>query len=93
MDDTLLLERKILNDQVFIWLHFGAHPVRRENPTGYVLGKIFDSADRQWLGPGHADGGDEDAASAADEAGAADILPGQPIDLAPWSALVFEKKQ
>ena len=85
MDDTLLLERNILNDQVFIWLHFGGQPVCRENPTGHVLGKIFDSADRQWLGPGHAD--------TAREAGAADILPGQPIDLAPWSALVFEKKQ
>ena len=82
MDDTLLLERKILDDQVFIWLHFGGQPVRRENSTGHVLGKIFDSADRQWLGPGH-----------ADAAGAADILPGQLIDLAPWSALVFEKKQ
>jgi hypothetical protein len=85
MDDTLLLERKILDDQVFIWLHFGGQPVRRENSTGHVLGKIFDSADRQWLGPGHAD--------AVGEAGAADILPGQLIDLAPWSALVFEKKQ
>jgi hypothetical protein len=79
MDDTLLLERKILNDQVFIWLHFGADPVRLENPTGQVLGKIFDSADRQWLGP----------CLSADT----DILPGHPIDLAPWSALVFEKKQ
>jgi maltooligosyltrehalose trehalohydrolase len=87
-DDTLLLERKILNDHVFIWLHFGAGPVRLENPTGHVLGKIFDSACRQWLGPGHR--GD---AAAAGEGGAADILPGQPVDLAPWSALVFEKKQ
>ena len=32
-------------------------------------------------------------AGAVSEAGAADILPGQLIDLAPWSALVFEKKQ
>jgi hypothetical protein len=78
MGNTLLLGRGILNDTVFIWLHFGAGPARLENTTGQVLGRIFDSADSRWNGPGSSDG--------------KDILPGQPIEIAPWSVLVFEKK-
>jgi maltooligosyltrehalose trehalohydrolase len=76
--DTLSLERKILNDRLFIWLHFGAAPVRLENTTGQVLRRIFDSAALAWLGPG--------------ERPPAEIRPGDPIEMAPYSVLVFETK-
>lgn len=76
--DTLPLERKILNDRLFIWLHFGAAPVRLENTTGQVLHRIFDSSASAWLGPG--------------EGPSAEISPGDRIAIAPHSALVFETK-
>ncbi|HVS97192.1 MAG TPA: malto-oligosyltrehalose trehalohydrolase [Puia sp.] len=75
---TLPIERKILNDQLFIWLHFGDSPVALDNITWCGLGKVFDSADEQWGGPG--------------SRAAADVPPGRPIEIAPWSAIVFEKK-
>lgn len=75
---TLPIERKILNDHLFIWLHFGDQPVNLENITWKYLGKVFDSADTQWKGPG---------SPAANE-----IAPGHPIRIAPYSAVVFEKK-
>ena len=75
---TLPIERKILNDQLFIWLHFGDTPVTLDNITWTVLGKVFDSADEQWGGPG--------------SRAAVEIAPGRPIEIAPWSAIVFEKK-
>lgn len=74
---TLPIERKILNDQLFIWFHFGDQPVSLENITWKHLGKVFDSADHQWGGPG---------ASAGNE-----IPPGQAIVIAPHSVVVFEK--
>ncbi|HEY4206054.1 MAG TPA: alpha-amylase family glycosyl hydrolase, partial [Puia sp.] len=48
---TIAFERKILNDHIYIWLHFGDTPVRIENTTGYPLRKIFDSASLEWLWP------------------------------------------
>lgn len=75
---TLPIERKILNDQLFIWLHYGDVPVTLQNITWTWLGKVFDSADEQWGGPG--------------SQAAGEIAPGQPIEIAPFSAIVFEKK-
>lgn len=75
---TLPFERKILNDHLFIWLHFGDQPVSLDNITGNYLTKIFDTAGTQWGGPG--------------EGPQTDINPGQPMRLAPHSAVVFEKK-
>jgi maltooligosyltrehalose trehalohydrolase len=75
---TLPFERKILNDHLFVWLHFDDQPVSLDNITGHYLAKIFDSADTQWGGPG--------------EGPASFITPGQPMRIAPHSAVVFEKK-
>jgi maltooligosyltrehalose trehalohydrolase len=75
---TLPLERKILNDQVYIWLHFGGEAVQLENGTGEALLKIFDSAALDWGGPG--------------EIAGQEILAGQPIDIAPNSVIVYEKR-
>ncbi|MDO6434551.1 malto-oligosyltrehalose trehalohydrolase [Flavitalea sp. BT771] len=49
---TLSFERKILTDQVYVWLHFGDSPAIIHNPTGCALRKIFDSAAAAWCGPG-----------------------------------------
>lgn len=76
--NTLPFERKILNDHLFIWLHFGDQPVALDNITGHYLYKIFDTSDTQWGGPG---GGP-----------ACDIFPGQPMNILPHSAVVYEKK-
>jgi maltooligosyltrehalose trehalohydrolase len=75
---TLPFERKILNDHLFIWLHFGDQPVSLDNITGNYLTKLFDTAETQWGGPG--------------EGPEANINPGQPLRIAPHSAIVFEKK-
>jgi maltooligosyltrehalose trehalohydrolase len=75
---VLSFERKILGDQLFIWLHFGSQPVSQKNNTGEWLNKIFDSASSQWMGPG--------------ELAFGEIPPGSPIELAPYSVAVFEKK-
>jgi len=75
---TLPLERKILNDQVYIWLHFSGEAVHLDNETGEALRKIFDSAAVEWGGPG--------------EIAGQEVLPGQPIGIAPNSVIVFEKK-
>ena len=74
---TLPIERKILNDHVFIWLHFGDQPVSLQNITWNHLHKVFDSADIQWGGPG---------SLAAD-----DIPPWHSIDIAAHAVVVFEK--
>jgi len=78
MGPVLPFERKILNDQLFIWLHFGTTPVTFENTTGNHLARCFDSADLQWDGPG--------------SPACPEISPGCTITMAPWSAIVFEKK-
>ncbi len=75
---TLPIERKIINDHLFIWMHFGDQPVSLENITWKHLGKVFDSADTRWGGPG---------SLAAEE-----IPPGHPIRIAPHSVVVFEKR-
>jgi hypothetical protein len=49
---TLAVERKIINDHIYIWLHFGDSPVTITNDSGCPLRKLFDSADGEWLGPG-----------------------------------------
>jgi maltooligosyltrehalose trehalohydrolase len=49
---TLSFERKIITDQVYVWLHFGDSPKIMDNPTGGPLRKIFDSASAEWWGPG-----------------------------------------
>ena len=49
---TLSFERKIINDHIYIWLHFGDRPVTMTNSSGCPLRKLFDSADGEWLGPG-----------------------------------------
>ena len=83
---VLPLERHILNDQLFIWLHFGKMPVAMANDTGQVLGKIFDSSDVKWGGPGVIAAGGPGAVLAVD------LGPGELIDIAPCSVVVFEKK-
>jgi len=74
---TLAIERKILNDHIFIWFHFGDQPVVHDNITWQHLRKIFDSADTYWRGPG--------------PAAAIDIPSGAPIHIAPHSVVVYEK--
>jgi maltooligosyltrehalose trehalohydrolase len=74
---TLPIERKILNDQLFIWFHFGDRPVSLENITWKHLGKVFDSADSNWGSPG--------------VTAAAEVPPGHPILIAPYSVVVYEK--
>ena len=49
---TLSFERKIITDQVYVWLHFGDSPATTDNPAGCPLRKIFDSASAEWSGPG-----------------------------------------
>ncbi len=75
---TLAIERKILNDHVFIWFHFGDQPVTHDNITWQYLVKVFDSADACWRGPG---------SPAPPEAPS-----GFPITIAPHSVVVYEKK-
>ncbi len=75
-ETVLPFERKILNDHLFVWLHFGSEPVTLQNITGRHLGKVFDSADEQWGGPG--------------SLSAAAVAPGQSMLLAPHSVIVFE---
>ena len=75
---TLPFERKIFNDHLFVWLHFGDEPVSLDNITGHYLTKVFDSADTLWGGSGK---GPE-----------LEINPGQSMKIAPQSAVVFEKK-
>jgi maltooligosyltrehalose trehalohydrolase len=77
-ENILAFERKILNDSIFVWLHYGGTKISLPNNTGFTLRKIFDSAAREWLGPG-SDGG-------------AEISPDSDIILYPNSAVVFEKK-
>jgi len=48
---TISFERKILNDHIHVWLHFGNTPARVENTLGYPLRKIFDSTALEWLWP------------------------------------------
>jgi len=48
---TLCFERKIINDHLYIWLHFGDSPVTIDRQALPQLRKIFDSADEQWAGP------------------------------------------
>jgi maltooligosyltrehalose trehalohydrolase len=74
---TLPIERKILGDQLFIWFHFGDQPVSLENITWKHLGKVFDSADTEWGGPG--------------SAATAEVAPGQFLRMAPCSVVVYEK--
>jgi maltooligosyltrehalose trehalohydrolase len=76
--NTLPFERKILNDHLYVWLHFGDQAVSLDNITGQYLNKIFDSADPAWGGPGEGPG--------------SFIAPGQPMKIMPHSAVVFEKK-
>ena len=83
---TLAIERRIINDrlidplsdQLFVWLHFGDQGATLENTTGELLNKIWDSASPEWMGPG--------------ELAAREIPAGYPIELAPHSVVVFEKK-
>ncbi|HVW60723.1 MAG TPA: malto-oligosyltrehalose trehalohydrolase [Puia sp.] len=49
---TLSFERKILNDHIYVWLHFGANPVTIHMDNGFSLRKIFDSAAGEWSGSG-----------------------------------------
>lgn len=74
----LAIERKILNDHVFIWFHFGDQPISMENITWKHLVKVFDSADTCWRGPG--------------ALAPLELPPGCPFRLAPHSLAVFEKK-
>jgi maltooligosyltrehalose trehalohydrolase len=49
---TLSFQRKIINDQIYVWLHFGDTPVTVNNDSGSTLRKLLDSAATQWGGPG-----------------------------------------
>lgn len=75
---TLAIERKIFNDHVFIWFHFGDTAVTHENITWQHLTKLFDSADECWKGPG--------------PTAAIDLPSGAPIHIAPHSVVVYEKR-
>jgi len=75
---VISLERKIGNDRIFIWLHFGSQPVNLENTTGEHLHKILDSASPQWRGPG--------------ELAAQHLAPGNTLEIAPYSVVIFEIK-
>ena len=74
---TLPIERKILNDRLFIWLHFGNQPVSLQNITWQHLHKVFDSAESEWGGPG--------------SPAATHILPWHSIDIAAHSVVIFER--
>ena len=50
-DKTISFERKIGNDHLHIWLHFGDSPVRIVNDKGYRLCKVFDSTAMEWMWP------------------------------------------
>ena len=75
---VLSFERKIINDQVRVWLNFGGEKVRLENDSVAGIVKVFDSASSEWGGP-------------ADTALSV-LAPGTPIELFPYSATVFEKQ-
>ncbi|HVU96136.1 MAG TPA: malto-oligosyltrehalose trehalohydrolase [Puia sp.] len=76
---TLAIERKILNDHIFIWFHYGDSAVTHENITWQHLTKIFDSADECWNGPG--------------STAAIDLPSGASIHIAPQSVVIYEKKR
>jgi maltooligosyltrehalose trehalohydrolase len=52
--NVLLLERKILNDHLWIFLHFGAETATSPNPSGLALRPVFASAglEEKQAGPG-----------------------------------------
>jgi maltooligosyltrehalose trehalohydrolase len=75
---TLAIERRIFNDHVFVWFHFGDKPVTHENITWQHLTRIFDSADPCWQGPG--------------STASVDLPSGAPIHIAPQSVVIYEKK-
>jgi maltooligosyltrehalose trehalohydrolase len=75
---TLAIERRISNDHLFIWFHFGAEPVTHDNITWQDLRKIFDSADPCWNGPG--------------STAAVHLPSGATIHIQPYSVVVYEKK-
>jgi maltooligosyltrehalose trehalohydrolase len=78
-DDILCFERKLLHeDMIYVWLYFGDKKITVPNDSDHTLHKIFDSASAAWLGPASPVFGE--------------ISPGGPIELYPYSALVFEKK-
>ena len=49
---TLLFERKIITDHIYVWLHFGDTPATISNDSGIPLRRLFDSATVEWGGPG-----------------------------------------
>jgi maltooligosyltrehalose trehalohydrolase len=97
---TLPIERNILNDQLYIWFHYGGEATSLQNITGQRLRKVFDSADRLWRGPNG--GTPQEAQSGVSAtrpevppealAGDVEVPPGAFFELAPWSAAIFEKQ-
>jgi maltooligosyltrehalose trehalohydrolase len=86
---TLPIERKILNDHLYIWFHYGGEATSLQNITGQRLWKVFDSGDRLWGGQGS---GVSHGVPAGASAGGSEVSPGAFFELAPWSAVVFEKQ-
>jgi maltooligosyltrehalose trehalohydrolase len=76
--NILILERKSENDHLCIMFHFDDKKIQLTNTFDFTLRKIFDSASEEWQGPG--------------TSASAEISPGDPIELYPHSAIVFEKK-
>jgi maltooligosyltrehalose trehalohydrolase len=74
--EIIHFERRIISDQLFIWLHFGNEEAVIRNKTGSGLRKLFDSAATRWGGPG--------------EISCQEIAQGGSIRIPPWSAIVYE---
>jgi maltooligosyltrehalose trehalohydrolase len=94
---TLSFERKIINETLLIVLHFGDKSTRLENRTGAVLQKIFDSSTHSQHFAGHPASGRPPNANPIPPAPgrhdpSSSVLPGAFLDLAPYSATVFEKQ-
>ena len=77
-DKVLAFERKVSPDHLFIWLNFNPGKVILKNGQPGILNKVFDSASDEWSGPS--------------ERGPCESKPGDPIELSPYAALVFENK-
>jgi maltooligosyltrehalose trehalohydrolase len=75
----LSFERKIINDELLIVLHFGDQRTTMDNKTGAVLTKILDSTDPASAAPGNSTGP------------SSQIAPGASFELPPYSVIVFEK--
>jgi hypothetical protein len=100
MGRILAFERRCINyrlieplsDRLFIWLNFGEQRAVFENTTGESLTKVWDSAFPEWRRPGESTRGvssEHPCGQGGDDPG--ELAAGDPIELSPYSAVVFEK--